>query len=510
MNSTLLCGRLRRKRKRFPFLRPRDSRECPMSSRDAAIALRRFGLGARSGELKRIAGDPRGFVLQSLTQSRRRADQRRCARAQSCDLCRRARGATPEETGRARRGDAIGRRRQCASGAGATTAARSARPAAEAAPDTAQPQATAPPAAKPGRIRREAFHRGGVARFSHAATTDAAFLERLVMFWSNHFCVSANKGPVRGIAGAYEREAIRPHVLGRFADMLIAVEQHPAMLIYLDNAQSIGPNSRAGLNRGRGLNENLAREILELHTLGVGGGYTPGGRHQPGPHPDRLDGRQSRQCGDGTRQVLLCPGAPRARRPDSAGQALSRRRAATGEEVLRDLAAHPATARHIARKLARHFVADDPPAALVQRLETTFLETGGDLAAVSKALVRVAGGLGGPARQGSAALRFSHRRRARLCARTPSPQEMLRLADQLGQPLWRPPAPAGWPDTDTAWAAPSALRERLRIAEVAARRADRRARPAHGCGGHLRRGHGPRPRARPSRAPRRASRGSSC
>ena len=138
----------------------------------------------------------------------------------------------------------------------------------------AQPQATAPPAEKPGRIRREAFQQEAFARFSHAAATDAAFLERLVMFWSNHFCVSANKGPVRGMAGAYEREAIRPHVLGRFADMLIAVEQHPAMLIYLDNAQSIGPNSRAGLNRGRGLNENLAREILELHTLGVGGGYT--------------------------------------------------------------------------------------------------------------------------------------------------------------------------------------------------------------------------------------------
>ena len=160
-------------------------------------------------------------------------------------------------------------------------------------PKEPQPQLAAPPpprsrsspgygpaagddatAVKPGRIRREAFQQEAFARFSHATATDAAFLERLVMFWSNHFCVSANKGPVRGMAGAYEREAIRPHVLGRFADMLIAVEQHPAMLIYLDNAQSIGPNSRAGLNRGRGLNENLAREILELHTLGVGGGYT--------------------------------------------------------------------------------------------------------------------------------------------------------------------------------------------------------------------------------------------
>ena len=95
-----------------------------------------------------------------------------------------------------------------------------------------------------------------------------------MLFWSNHFCVSVAKGPVRGLAGAYEREAIRPHVLGRFADMLRAVEQHPAMLIYLDNQVSTGPNSRAGRKGARGLNENLAREILELHTLGVDGGYT--------------------------------------------------------------------------------------------------------------------------------------------------------------------------------------------------------------------------------------------
>ena len=227
----------------------------------------------------------------------------------------------------------------------------------------AQPQATAPPAAKPGRIRREAFQQEAFARFNHAAATDAAFLERLVMFWSNHFCVSANKGPVRGMAGAYEREAIRPHVLGRFADMLIAVEQHPAMLIYLDNAQSIGPNSRAGLNRGRGLNENLAREILELHTLGVERRLHAGRCHQPGTHSDRLDGRQSCQRRIGTRQVLLCPGAPRTRGPDSAGQALSRPRAShrrrTCFAIWRRTAA---TARHIAQKLARHFVSDDPPA----------------------------------------------------------------------------------------------------------------------------------------------------
>ena len=112
------------------------------------------------------------------------------------------------------------------------------------------------------------------ARFNAALGAEIGFVERLVWFWSNHFCVSADKGNVRQICGAYEREAIRAHVLGRFGDMLLAVESHPAMLIYLDNARSIGPDSLAGLRQKRGLNENLAREILELHTLGVRSVYT--------------------------------------------------------------------------------------------------------------------------------------------------------------------------------------------------------------------------------------------
>ena len=111
-------------------------------------------------------------------------------------------------------------------------------------------------------------------RIDAALNAEIGFVERLVWFWSNHFCVSADKGPVRALCGAYEREAIRGHVLGKFADMLNAVESHPAMLLYLDNARSIGPNSFAGVNRGKGLNENLAREILELHTLGVRTVYT--------------------------------------------------------------------------------------------------------------------------------------------------------------------------------------------------------------------------------------------
>lgn len=441
-----------------------------MSSRDATIALRRFGLGARSDELKRIAGDPRGFVLQSLTQ----ADA-----VLISDAALEPSHVTFATALVAQRQKKLAERAEAMRSADASNAqaakesqprlAAPSPPVAETAPDKAQPQATAPPAAKPARIRREAFQQEAFARFSHAAATDAAFLERLVMFWSNHFCVSANKGPVRGMAGAYEREAIRPHVLGRFADMLIAVEQHPAMLIYLDNAQSIGPNSRAGLNRGRGLNENLAREILELHTLGVGGGYT---QDDVTSLARILTGWTVGNLANAVSEPGKFFFAP-ARHEPGGRTVLSKRYPdgglAIGVDVLRDLAVHSATARHIAQKLARHFVSDDPPAELVQHLEATFLETGGDLMSVSRALLESPNAWEAQPAKVVPPYDFLIAV-VRGFGLEPQPQEMLRLTNQLGQPLWRPPAPAGWPDTDTAWAAPSALRERLRVAEVAARR----------------------------------------
>ena len=440
-----------------------------MSARDAAIALRRFGLGARSGEIRRIAGDPRGFLLQSLS----RADA-----ATISDAALEPSHVTFATALTAQRQKKQAERAEVMRSAEAANAQAAKEPQpelqtppTEVAPSMPQPQAATPPIEKPGRIRREAFQQEAFARFNHAAATDASFVERLVMFWSNHFCVSANKGPVRGMAGAYEREAIRPHVLGRFADMLIAVEQHPAMLIYLDNAQSIGPNSQAGLNRARGLNENLAREILELHTLGVSGGYTQddvanlarvltgwtvGNLANAASEPGRFFFAPVRHE-PGDRTVL--------------GKHYPDRGQITGVDVLRNLAAHRATARHIAQKLARHFVSDDPPAGVVQRLEATFLGSGGDLAAVSRTLVESPEAWSVQPAKVLPPYDFLVAV-VRGFALAPQPQEMLRLTNQLGQPLWRPPAPAGWPDTDTAWAAPSALRERLRVAEVAARRVD--------------------------------------
>src|SRR5262245_1453812 len=362
-----------------------------MSTRDAATALRRFGLGARPGEVKRIAGDPRGFVLQALGEPS--AARINDASLEPSHVTFAAAMAAQRRQRLARANVKDGAAMKDGAGEAAPP------PAGPAAPDqpamqteprpNAAPRAGAPPGQpKAGQIRREAFVEEAAARFQHAAVTDAGFLERLVMFWSNHFCVSANKGPVRGIAGAYEREAIRPHVLGRFVDMLIAAEQHPAMLIYLDNAQSIGPNSKAGVNRGRGLNENLAREILELHTLGVGGGYTQedvtnlariltgwtvGNFANPRAEPGRFFFARARhEPGDWT--VLG------KRYPDD-GQR-------TGEDVLRDLARHPSTARRVAGKLARHFVSENPPAALVEQLERTFLATRGNLRAVMEALIK--------------------------------------------------------------------------------------------------------------------------
>ena len=217
---------------------------------------------------------------------------------------------------------------------------------------------------------------------------DCGFVERLVVFWSNHFCISANKGELARIwAGSFEREAIRPHVLGRFADMLKAVEQHPAMLFFLDNQQSLGPDSRAGQNRKRGLNENLAREIMELHTLGVGGGYTQDdvtslARIITGW---TFAGRQGQLGTPGSFVFNANAHEPGPQR--LLGKIYEDNGVAQGEAALADIARHPSTAKFIATKFARHFVADDPPPALVARLQDVFRKTDGDLKAMAMALV---------------------------------------------------------------------------------------------------------------------------
>ncbi|RTL71201.1 MAG: DUF1800 family protein, partial [Hyphomicrobiales bacterium] len=242
-----------------------------MSVRDAVTALRRFGLGPRPGEVASVAADPREFLLEGLKNRQAAVIDAPTLKPSDRlmeDLFIEQREKRMMELQKA---EQLKAEQQKAPG----PQAQASPPPAGADRMTKLPDAAAPatPPVKPADLVRDVFIEEARQRFLHAATTRAAFVERLVMFWSSHFCISADKGgPVRVAAGAYEREAIRPHVLGRFRDMLIAVEMHPAMIIYLDNQVSMGPNSRGA--KGKGLNENLAREILELHTLGADGGYT--------------------------------------------------------------------------------------------------------------------------------------------------------------------------------------------------------------------------------------------
>jgi len=233
------------------------------SKTEAALALHRFGLGPRPGSLAAIASDPRGALIAEL-------ERPRVGRIDNPELLTSAQASRAAfEARAARRAEAIVAQRaekeRQAGGQDAGAAAQNANP--------ARPPA-APQFTEATTVERQIFLKEIRARLDAALDAEIGFAERLVWFWSNHFCVSAEKVP--NMAGGYEREAIRPHILGRYADMLLAVEGHPAMLVYLDNFVSIGPNSVAGINRTRGLNENLAREILELHTLGVRTGYSQG------------------------------------------------------------------------------------------------------------------------------------------------------------------------------------------------------------------------------------------
>ena len=330
-----------------------------------------------------------------------------------------------------------------------------------AAPPPANPQANAPPAET---VPQQIFFAEAKAHYDAAIGAEIGFAERLVWFWSNHFCVNADNTVM---AGGYEREAIRPHVLGRFVEMLQAAEGHPAMLIYLTNTQSMGPNSVAGINRSRGLNENLAREILELHTLGVRTGYT---QEDVTSFAKVITGWTILPTDSNPEHGGEFIFHPRLHEPGAQtviGKAYRDTGVEQGRAVLADLARHPATATHIATKLARHFVADDPPPALVARLAQRFTETEGDLWEVSKALVTAPESwseervkIKRPSEWQVALLR---------AARFPGDARvMVQGMNRLGEPLWRPAAPRGFPDDNAAWL--DGLAHRLDIANNFAQR----------------------------------------
>ena len=312
------------------------------------------------------------------------------------------------------------------------------------------------------------------ARAQSALATPAPFVERMVHFWSNHFCISVDDPQLAAYAGAYERDAIRPHVLRRFSDMLIAAEQHPAMLIYLNQITSIGPDSPAAERtqqrhpgRRPGLNENFGREIMELHTLGVRSGYSQAdvtgfARALTGW---TVDGLGPGHGGDGDpdryafRPVLHEPGARTIM-----GRTYDQPGAQQAEAALLDFARSPHTATHVATKLARHFAGDTPPPSLVARLAASFSETGGDLPSVYRTLIM------SPEPWTTLPLKFKTPWEWTISAlrgldRTdPGTTQLAGVEAALGQPVWKPGCPAGWDDTAASWAAPDALLRRVEFA----------------------------------------------
>lgn len=399
--------------------------------REAAIAANRLGLGARPGDLPEIAQDPRGWALSQIQRPIvSAAFTMPDSMPTFMEIRAKTRGMDPE----ARKKVFLKVRKDVAGALGDNLV--------------------------------------------QVAASDQSFHERLVWFWLNHFTVSITRRPVALVMASYRRDAIEPFVTGRFEDMLMAVARHPAMLAYLDNHASIGPNSSAGRQRKVGLNENYARETLELHTVGVEGGYdqddvidlakiltgwmvdrrgkngpffTFGNqRHEPGPK--RVMGKVYGKNETGIRE---------------------------GEAVLRDLANRPETARLISFKLARHFISDNPPADVVARLADVFISTRGDLREMYRVLVN------------SPEVWEAERRKLRtpfefviatgralgvgrdhggmmselLSVQRPDwGKHMMRGMGMMGQLPFRALSPKGWPDEARYWSAPDAVVERIQWA----------------------------------------------
>ncbi|MDE2449152.1 MAG: DUF1800 domain-containing protein [Gammaproteobacteria bacterium] len=422
----------------------------------SAIAANRFGLGARPGELAAIGGSGPDWLRAQLDGpapeiAGNGLQSSASILGQVYDL---------RQTISAARLSAPGRGNDGGSGAAGAAAAIGA-------------------FKKLGQLVRPIYVAEASARFQESVSTERPFVERLTHFWANHFAVSADKSVVPALAGSYEREAIRPYVLGNFNDMLLATERHPAMLLYLDNQMSMGPDSRAAQNIARrnpdrktGINENLARETMELHTVGVDGGYTQTdvtvfSQVLTGWSVAGTDGwRTGAQPGTFLFRVGMHePGSKVVlgkRYPDTGYD--------QGVAVLRDLASRPATARFIATKLARHFIADDPPAPAVQRIATAFSESGGDLPTVYRALIGSREAWEQPAAKYKTPSDFivSAFRGLELPVRVD--KAPIGLFQLLGQRIWAPGSPAGWPDRSADWDGASELLKRIEWADAVAQR----------------------------------------
>jgi len=406
-------------------------------SREAAIAVHRFGLGARPGEIDLAASRPKEWLLAQLSGP---ADQ-------PVPL-----DGAPLMTGAALVADLLAYQKMQAR-------------------LRQQGAAAQDPVRQFFKNRVAIYNKEMQARFALGFTTTRPFAERLVRFWSNHFVVSAQNPRATTLVGAFEREAIRPNIHKTFEAMLVAVVTHPAMLLYLDNAQSIGPDSIAGMRTGKGLNENLGRELMELYTLGVDGGYTQADVTALAKLLTgwTLDRRSVGSTGAIFFDRIHEPG-PITLRGKSYPQ---------GEEgtmsAIRDLAHDPATARHVARKLATHFIADNPPPDACAGIERRFVSTGGDLVAVADAVLgereawsNALGKMRTPVEYVTAAFRFLGWPRGG--DQQKQTQGALAAARLMGEAPLGAPAPKGWPDTSDAWSGPNAVLNRIEWArEVGSR-----------------------------------------
>lgn len=423
-----------------------------MASHDASIAGNKFGLGLRPGEAETIASDSRGWLLAQLKQASKIPEA----------LANLPTSASILEGFTEARMDM-----QQARQAGADRNDRDLQQAFR----------------ESRRVMAQNQQDNTLLRLEGAITSELPFVERLNQFWSNHFTVAASGGPkdiIRQIALPYEQEAIRNNLDKDFTSLLLAVEQHPAMLVYLDNTTSFGPGSQIGRRRKRGLNENLAREILELHTLGVDGGYTQEdvtslarlitGWTMSDPRLSRTPGAlRNNTTGFVYVPLLHEPGTHRLLKHAYKASGLSQ-----GEEALKDLASHPATARHIATKLATHFVSDTPSEKSIASLEQVFLDTRGDLPSLHAALVDL-----------DEAWEPVHRKlktpqdlvvsTARaldlgtLIAREQRTANMFtRILATFNQMPWTANSPAGWEDSASYWGGPDALMKRTEWANTVA------------------------------------------
>ncbi|MBV9511289.1 MAG: DUF1800 family protein [Caulobacteraceae bacterium] len=417
-------------------------------SAKAAIAATRFGLGARPGEIELARRDPVGFLKAQI-------------RPEGAEQPQGALPPSDQAFVALRQAQMMQRQDKAAS--------------------------LSPPKPALADVRQGA-QQEFLARARLACSTDAGFRERWTLFWCNHFTIGAKNDDTLVLAGPFEREAIRPYVFGRFEDLLVASSRHPAMLIYLDQFQSIGPNSPAAVKRGAadpskrgGLNENLGREIMELHTLGVGSGYTQADVTE---FARALTGWSIQGLPPPPAPPTPFSAAPPSPPPMPPGQFIFRQNVhepgprhilgkpyaqdgeAQARAVLHDLAAHPATARHLALKLARHFVADDPPPTLVAGLQKAYLQSDGRLDQLAAALIDAPEAWAPPQRKFKTPYEFMVSS-YRALNREPVDYKLFgpELAS-LGQAPFAAPSPKGWAEDAQTWAAPDAVIKRMDWAEA--------------------------------------------